>query len=64
MSEKTDAQKKAQQRYMEKFVVARVRLTKEEHKQVKEHAQHMGESINEFARRSILAQMEKEEAGQ
>lgn len=60
MPEKTEAQKRAQQRYMEKFTVARVRLTKDEHEQVKTHAQNQGESLSEFAKRAMFETMDRD----
>lgn len=60
MGEKTEAQKRAQQKYMEKFVVARVRLSKEEHERAKAHADKMGESLNEFAKRALFETMERD----
>lgn len=64
MAEKTEAQKRAQQRYMDKFVVARVRLTREEHEAIRTHAIQMGESLNEFAKRSMYETMERDKAPQ
>lgn len=64
MAEKTEAQKRAQQKYMDKFIVARVRMTKEEHEEVKAHAERMGESLNEFAKRAMNEAMERDKAPQ
>lgn len=63
MPEKTAAQKKAQQRYMEKFAVARVRMGKEEYDHVQAHAQAMGESVNGFINRAISETMERDGEG-
>ena len=64
MAEKTEAQKRAQQKYMDKFVVARVRLPKEDHEKVKDHAERMGESLNGFVGRAIHETMERDKAPQ
>ncbi|MCC8130076.1 MAG: hypothetical protein LIO51_09130 [Clostridiales bacterium] len=62
MPEKTAAQKKAQQRYMEKFAVARVRMSREEYEQVQAHAAAQGESVNGFITRAIHNQIERDNA--
>ena len=43
MGEKTEAQKKAQQKYMEKFAVARVRMNREKYEQIQAHAEAQGD---------------------
>lgn len=60
MGEKTEAQKKAQQKYMEKFAVARVRMDREKYDRVQAHAEAQGESVNSFINRAIDNQMEQE----
>lgn len=60
MPEKTEAQKKAQQKYMEKFAVARVRMERDQYDLVQEHAERRGESVSGFINRAILAQMERD----
>lgn len=60
MPEKTEAQKKAQQKYMEKFAVARVRMEREKYEQVQAHAESKGESVNGFINRAINETMERE----
>ena len=60
MPEKTAAQKKAQQKYMEKFAVARVRLDREDYDLVQAHAKAMGESVNSFINRAIKETMERD----
>lgn len=60
MPEKTEAQKKAQQKYMEKFAVARVRMERDQYDLVQSHAESKGESVNSFINRAILAQMERD----
>ena len=65
MGEKTEAQKKAQQKYMEKFAVARVRMNREKYEQIQAHAEAQGESVNGFINRAIDNQMhqDNEKAG-
>ena len=66
MGEKTEAQKKAQQKYMEKFAVARVRMNREKYEQIQAHAESQGESVNSFINRAIDNQMaqDNEKAGE
>ena len=66
MGEKTEAQKKAQQKYMEKFAVARVRMNREKYEQIQAHAEAQGESVNSFINRAIDNQMQEdnEKAGE
>ncbi len=60
MSEKTEAQKKAQQKYMEKFAVARVRMKKEKYDIVQAHATTQNESVNGFINRAIDETMQRD----
>ena len=60
MGEKTAAQKKAQQKYMDKFAVARVRLAPDKYEQIKAHADEQGESLNTFFNRAICETMEND----
>ena len=60
MSEKTEAQKKAQQKYMEKFSVARVRMEHDRYERVQAHAEARGESVNGFINRAISETMERD----
>lgn len=62
MPEKTAAQKKAQQKYMEKFAVARVRMDRERYELVQAHASARGESVNAFINRAIEETMERDGA--
>ena len=66
VGEKTEAQKKAQQKYMEKFAVARVRMDREKYDLVQAHAESRGESVNGFINRAIdtVMQQDKETAGE
>ena len=61
MSEKTPAQKKAQQKYMERFAIARVRMDRERYEKVQAHAaQKDGGSVNAFINRAIDETMERD----
>ena len=60
MAEKTQAQKEAQKRYMEKFAVARVRLNVETFDAAKAHAAARGESLNGFITRAIAETMQRD----
>ena len=62
MAEKTEAQKKAQQKYMEKFAVARVRMDREKYDAVQAHAEAQGESVSGFINRAIDETMERDNA--
>ena len=60
MPEKTEAQKRAQKKYMEKFVEIKVRVTPEKRTAIQEHAQSMGESATTFINRAIDHEMERD----
>ena len=60
MGERTEALKKAQQKYMEKFSVARVRMDREKYEAVQAHAEARGESVNGFINRAIDETMERD----
>ena len=60
MAEKTEAQKRAQKAYMEKFAVARVRMERETYEVVQAHAEAHGESVNGFINRAIAEAMERD----
>ena len=66
VGEQTEVQKKAQQKYMEKFAVARVRMDREKYDLVQAHAESRGESVNGFINRAIdtVMQQDKETAGE
>ena len=63
MPEKTEAQKRAQKTYMEKFAVARVRMDRGKYELVQAHAEAQGESVNGFINRAIDETMERDKAG-
>ncbi len=50
---KTDAETRAQKKYMEKFCEVKVRMTTERRAEVQEHAANMGESTTAFINRAI-----------
>ena len=60
MGERTEALKKAQQKYMEKFAVARVRMEREKYEAVQAHAEARGESVSGFVNRAISETMERD----
>lgn len=60
MGEKTEAQKKAQQKYMDRFAVARVRMDRERYDAVQAHAEAHSESVNGFINRAITETMERD----
>ena len=62
MPEKTEAQKRAQKAYMEKFAVARVRMEREKYDAVQAHAEARSESVNGFINRAIEETMERDKA--
>ena len=62
MAEKTDAQKRAQKVYMEKFAVARVRMDRPQYERVQAHAEAHSESVNGFINRAIQGAMERDNA--
>jgi uncharacterized protein (DUF1778 family) len=63
MAEKTLAQKKAQQRYMEKFARVEVRMTAEKRDAIQAHAAARGESVNAFIGRAIDETIERDGGG-
>lgn len=60
MPEKTDAQKRAQKNYMDKFAVARVRMDKRHYEEVQKHAADRGESVSGFINRAIDETMDRD----
>ena len=60
MPERSEALKKAQQKYMEKFSVARVRMERDRYECVQAHAEARGESVNGFINRAISETMERD----
>lgn len=62
MKEKTEAQKRAQRRYMESVATIQIRTTADRREQIKAHAGTRGESVNAFINRAIDETMEREAA--
>ena len=60
MSEKTEAQKRAQKKYMSNFVEIKVRVTPEKRAVIQEHARTMGESATTFINRAIDNQISRD----
>lgn len=60
MAEKTEAQKRAQKAYMNKFVRVEIRLTADKRDAIKAHAESRGESVNSFINRAIDEAMERD----
>ena len=57
---KTEAQIRAQKKYMENFVEIKVRMTPERREQVKAHAKTNGESTTAFINRAITETMQRD----
>ena len=62
MGEKTEAQKRAHKKYMEKFVEVKVRMTPERRSSVQAHAVAQGESTTAFINRAIDETMKRDNA--
>ena len=60
MPEKTEAQKRAQKKYMSSFVEIKVRMTPEKRSIIQDHARAMGESTTVFINRAIQETMERD----
>lgn len=60
---KTEAQKKAQRKYMEGIATIQIRTTSERRDAVKSHAEAQGESVNGFIKRAIDETMERDTEG-
>ena len=56
------AQRKATDKYLEKFDEIRARIPKGRKAEVQAHAEQMGESVNAFINRAIDNQMEQDNA--
>ena len=64
VAEKTEAQKRAQKAYMNKFVRVEIRLTADKRDAIKAHSEARGESVNGFIKRAIDEAMERDNASQ
>lgn len=56
----TDAQKKAHQKYMEKYVEVKVRMTPSQRDDLQQHAARQHESATAFINRAIAETMERD----
>lgn len=63
MAEKTEAQKKAQKKYMEKFMVAQVRMERAKYERIQAHAAVCGQSVNSYINEAIDDRMAQEIPG-
>lgn len=61
MPPKTEEQKESQKRYMSRFSRIQVRVEPEKYKQIQDHAEGHGESVNAFVVRAIDEAMEREQ---
>ena len=59
----TDAQKKAHQKYMERYVEVKVRMTPSQREVLQQHAARLGESATAFINRAITETMERDKLG-
>lgn len=62
--EKTEAQKKAQKAYMEKFARVELRMTADRRASIQAHAAARGESLNAFVNRAIDGQIERDRSAE
>lgn len=60
MGEKTEAQKRAQQKYMEKFVRVEIRMGVEQRNAIQAHAEAQHDSINGFINKAIEEAMKRD----
>ena len=63
MPEKTEAQKRAQQKYMSKLARIGITMTPEKKQRLQDHAGSTGESVNEFVNRAIDETIERDSTG-
>ena len=61
MPPKTEAQKKAQKRYMKSIATIQIRTTEDRRDTIKTHAESQGESVNGFINRAIDEAMERDQ---
>lgn len=60
MPKKTEAQKKAQRAYIDKFARVEIRMDVEQRDKIKAHAESNGESLNGFINRAISETLERD----
>lgn len=56
----TEAQARANKKYIAQFVETKIRMTPERREEVRAHAESKGESLNAFINRAIDETMERE----
>ena len=64
MPEKTEAQKRAQKKYMEKKATVMIVVSPERRDQIKAHSEARGESVSAFINRAVDETMERDKAAQ
>ena len=64
MPERTEALRRAQKNYIEKFSRVEIRMTPERRDQIKAHSETRGESVNTFINRAVDETMERDKAAQ
>lgn len=60
MGEKTEAQKRAQKAYMEKFVRVEIRMSQEKRDTIQAHTENKGQSVNGFINEAIDEKLERD----
>lgn len=60
MAEISEAQKRAQRKYMEKYVEVKVRMTPERRSIIQEYAKSVGQSATEFINAAIDEKMQRD----
>lgn len=60
MAEKTEAQKRAQQKYMKSVATIQIRMSADHRDQIKAHAESRGESVNAFINRAVDEAIERD----
>ena len=64
MPERTEALKRAQKNYIEKFSRVEIRMTPERRDQIKAHSKTRGESVNAFINRAVDETIKRDKAAQ
>lgn len=62
MGEKTEAQKRAQKAYMEKFVRVEIRMSQEKRDTIQAHTESKGQSVNGFINEAIDEKLDREKS--
>lgn len=61
MPKTTEAQKRAHQKYMQKFAIARVRVEIKKYEEIKAYCKLRGESVSGFVNRAIDETMKRDQ---